>query len=133
MTGASGSPTYWYPSPPHEHRHELAIVVGILLGLIATAFLLAIFLRPEVMRAPSVVTFGGLWALFWLLVVFLFVIWILRASIRGLTGSYHGPRRYGRHFGMDPATQIVRERFARGELTRDQFDQMMRDLDGRRY
>lgn len=35
-------------------------------------------------------------------------------------------RRYWRHY--DQSYNILRERFARGEITKDQFEQMMRDL-----
>jgi putative membrane protein len=54
--------------------------------------------------------FFGLWAL-----VF-FTSWPLRASY--LTGR----------LGRDPSYQIVRERYARGEITKEQFQQMMHDL-----
>jgi uncharacterized membrane protein len=41
---------------------------------------------------------------------------------------------YGRpywHYPGDGAKEILRERYARGEIGKDQFDQMMRDLDRR--
>ena len=38
----------------------------------------------------------------------------------------HCPRRYWRY--GDQAYYILRERYARGEITKDQLDQMMRDL-----
>src|SRR5574341_1450171 len=38
----------------------------------------------------------------------------------------HYPRRYWRY--GDDAYYILRERYARGEITKEQFEQMMRDL-----
>lgn len=35
------------------------------------------------------------------------------------------------HYPGDGAKEILRERYARGEIGKDQFDQMMRDLDQR--
>jgi uncharacterized membrane protein len=48
------------------------------------------------------------------------------ARVRARQGGYGGPRR-----GPDPAVVIARQRYARGEITREQFDQIMTDL-GRR-
>ena len=48
--------------------------------------------------------------------------------------AFWGPRRWGYYRGYGPygrqneAYHIRRERYARGELTKDQYDQMMRDL-----
>ena len=39
-------------------------------------------------------------------------------------GLRHG---YGYHYG--DANEILRQRYARGEITKEQFDQMMRDLE----
>ena len=45
----------------------------------------------------------------------------------GLGWGYQ--RRYG-WWRYDGASQILRERYAKGEITKEQFDQMMRDLEG---
>ncbi len=70
---------------------------------------------------------GWLWGLvmliFWLLVlagiVFL-VLWVLRAYRRGEAAPPSG--------GTSRALEILKERYARGELTREQYDQMRRDI-----
>jgi putative membrane protein len=36
----------------------------------------------------------------------------------------------GRYYGGDSATQVLRERFARGEITKEQLEQMRKDLQG---
>jgi len=61
--------------------------------------------------------FGGIWMIvFWGGLIALIVWGITRLSRRG------GPA------GRQDALDIARERYARGEITREQFDQIKRDL-----
>ena len=60
---------------------------------------------------------------FFLIPFFFLAFFALRFLIWGWWGGY-----YGWYHGQDPATQVLRERFARGELTREQFEQMTKDL-----
>ena len=68
--------------------------------------------------------FGWVWNVFGIL----FAIWIFS---RIFGWGWRGSRRY-RYRGWYPddnnAYQIIRERYAKGEITKEQFDQMMRDL-----
>jgi putative membrane protein len=61
---------------------------------------------------------------FWLLVVVgivLLLVWAVRqVTHRGPTGASGGSR----------ALEIVQERYARGEITREQYEKMRRDLLG---
>lgn len=68
------------------------------------------------------------------------VVWVIRFLFWGLGGGpYYGHywRHYYRHyylrgpFAPDPAAEIARERFARGEITQEQFDQIMQQLERR--
>ncbi|GAB4275534.1 MAG: hypothetical protein Kow0056_05210 [Coriobacteriia bacterium] len=72
-----------------------------------------------------------LMGLFWLLVlagIVLLVIWIARAA----GGSGQGPSGTGRGGPQggadDPAVRIARERFARGEITKEELDEILRTL-----
>jgi putative membrane protein len=81
--------------------------------------------------------YGGGWGywgwgwwfwVFWAVIVFL-IIWGF-----GRSGGWHGRRR-GSRLGDDemigevpPEEQILRERFARGEITKEEFDRRLRDL-----
>ena len=64
----------------------------------------------------------------WLGPLMMFVFWML--VIGGialiLRSWWHQPARSGQQ--RDLALDILRERYARGELTREQFDEMRRDL-----
>jgi putative membrane protein len=54
----------------------------------------------------------------------IFIFFIFRVAFWGWGGGWgRGYYRYG------DAREILRQRYARGEITKDQFDQMMRDLD----
>ena len=73
--------------------------------------------------------FGGTWMtglgfLFWLLVVagvVALVIWIVRTSSQRGTGtSPQGP----------DALEIARRRYASGEISKEQYDQLKKDLGG---
>ncbi len=62
--------------------------------------------------------FGGLWALlFWGAIIAL-VVWV----VKRLTGGDESTPRQ-----RDPL-DIAKERYARGEITREQFDQLKKDL-----
>jgi putative membrane protein len=73
--------------------------------------------------------FGGSWMmgiglLWWLLViagVVVLVVWAVRASSpRGTGSSPHGP----------DALEIARRRYASGEISKEQFEQLRKDLGG---
>lgn len=63
---------------------------------------------------------GGLMWIFWLL-LFLVIAWVIRAAVGG--GGGPSPRS-----GSSPM-EILRERYARGEIDRDTFEQMKKDLE----
>jgi putative membrane protein len=66
--------------------------------------------------------FGWLGAIFLIFIVFLVVRWFFWPWRRG-GGYYSYP-----HPQRVDAASIVRERYAKGEITKEQFEQIMRDL-----
>jgi putative membrane protein len=130
--GAYGRPySGGYPQgpPPRPHRW-LYIGLAVMLGLIGVALLLVILFPATFGYHPSSGGFGpfGLFGGFFLIFIFVWIIlWIVRIgmwSSRGRGNRQGGGRRYG-------AFAIARERYARGEITREQFDQIMQDLQRR--
>jgi putative membrane protein len=70
--------------------------------------------------------FGWLWIFFGFFLFFGLLRW---AFFPWHWGGYY--RRYGYGYGYgrgEAAYHILRERYARGEITKDQYDAMMRDL-----
>lgn len=70
--------------------------------------------------------FGVLWFVIhvvaWILAVW-FIIWVIRAVF----GRNHHHRKG--YWMMRDATDIVRERYAKGEITKEQFEAMKKDLE----
>ena len=110
------------------------IAIGIGIAAIVAIALVFVLLANGVIGSNSGPRPGwGVWGGF--LLVFL-IVWIAFFVIRialwtGRRGSGYGG--YGRYGGphRDPAVMAARQRYARGEITREQFDQIMTDL-GRR-
>ncbi len=70
---------------------------------------------------------GILWfafhAICWLLVAW-FLLWI----IRSIFGHRHHGRAYRHWMNMDRSHSIIRERYAKGEITKEEFEKMTQDL-----
>lgn len=69
--------------------------------------------------------FGGMWFgwLFWLVILAVIVWAVVTVVNKNQKNNYNGnPLRHG------DALEILKERYARGEINRDQFEQMKRDL-----
>ena len=62
----------------------------------------------------------------WNIIGLLFVVWIFSMLIRG--GWWGRGYRYRRRWYGNDEYQILRERYARGEITKEQFEQMTKDL-----
>lgn len=142
--GPSSGPPYGYPGSggygnaqrPRRSRvwivAAVALAVVAIIGVILLLYLDGVFGASPVGGRPYFGVFGGFFLL--ILVVWL-AFFLLRISFWGARtqgryggGGYGG---YGPRRGPDPAVVIARQRYARGEITREQFDQIMTDL-GRR-
>ena len=121
--------------PPRRGRPTwfwvvLGIGVAAIVGIVIVFVLLA---NGAIGNASGPRPFFGVWGGFLLLFL---LVWVAFFVIR--MALWSGRRRYGyggynRPAGMrrDPAVMAARERYARGEISREQFDQIMTDL-GRR-
>ena len=87
---------------------------------------------PWMMGSMSIL--GWIAGLFFLLLFIWVIVWIVRAAAWGIDGSFRSRHFYraAAHWRFDPAFETARERYARGEITREQFDQIAADLDRRR-
>lgn len=67
--------------------------------------------------------FGGLWMLaFWVLIIVL-IVWAVKKV------TEHGESR-GSAFPKRDPLDIAKERYAKGEISREQFEQIKKDLHG---
>lgn len=65
---------------------------------------------------------------FGFIIPLIFIFFFVRIVFWGF-GGWGWRRRYWYGSGYGDAHEILRQRYARGEITKDQFDQMTRDLE----
>jgi len=113
-----------YVRPSHMFRWVIvAVVVLAAIWLAASLFFFA--MRPMMspyytFYHPFFFPFGLIFGIFVIFIVFGALRWVFW----GLGGGYR--RRYWKY--RDRPYHILRARYARGEITKEQFEQMMRDL-----
>lgn len=105
----------------------LAVMFILMIILIGVAVVIRVLVRPQGIPIYRWgIGMGGLLiGLLWLLIFIWIISWIFR-SFRYSHMYYHN-NRWDR-WNHDDAVKILRERYARGEITKEQFDQMMKDL-----
>ena len=124
--------------PTHHHGVGLfgwaifALVALVVIGIFVTPFLWGYYgMMPAAATTHYPFPFFG-WFLFpFGFLIFLFVIFFaVRWLVFPWRGYYRGGRGNWGNWGSPE--EILRRRYARGDITKDQFDQMMRDLEQHR-
>ena len=105
-------------------RKGLAWLFGGLLLLLIVALVFAGIGR--LFYVPATMPYYGGW--FFFPFGFLFFLFIIFLVGRLIFWPWGWGWRRGYWYHHDEAGEILRQRYARGELTKEQFDQMMRDL-----
>jgi len=120
--------------PPPRQVRWFPIIVGLVF-VVAASLILLVLLYPASfgLAAPSSPyrfgLFGGAFFLFFILIVVFFIVrvafWSTRASqYRGRYRQNYPPGGYG----PNRPAMVARMRYARGEITREQYEQIMKDL-----
>ena len=106
--------------------------IGLIGGLILVAllFIAISWIGHPFYPATGPYYYGGLWFFFpfGFIFFFFFVFFIARLLFWPWAWGW----RRGYWYRHDEAYDILRQRYARGEITKDQYDQMTRDLEQRR-
>lgn len=73
--------------------------------------------------------YDGMWGFggFFMLVFWIAIIWAVFALIR-LTMHSSGGHSHHKPYSEDASMKILRERYARGEIDKKEFDEKMKDL-----
>jgi len=114
----------------------LPIAIAVVLVAVAALILLILLYLGPFGFAPSSYPyrfglFGGVFFLFFILIVVFFIVRVLFWSSRmGRYGRRSGPGSPA-GYGPNRPVMVARMRYARGEITREQYDQIIQDL-GRR-
>jgi putative membrane protein len=115
-----------YRTNPARHRHYFGWAFLALFAVLGTVAVVSwLFYRPVPPYSGPYYywfPFGGFFAIFWIIAIF----WVARWFLWGGRWGYYYPSRHWRHY--DSAYLILRERYAKGEITKEQYDQMIRDL-----
>ena len=105
------------------------ILVVLVFSLLVTAFF---FAGPATMGAAPYPYyprsfFGFFFFPFGIIFFFLLIFFVFRLAFWPWRRGYYG--YHGHWRSWDDANEILRQRYARGEITKDQFEQMQHDLD----
>ncbi len=113
-----------------SHRRKgLGWLIGGLILFIVVAFTFAAVARPYFYSAMMPHYGGWLFFPFFFPFGFLFCLLVIFALGRLLFWPWAWGWRRGHWYHHDEAGEILRTRYAKGEITKEQFDQMMRDLE----
>lgn len=143
MTATGGPGSYYPPGMglrPPRHRVRWGIVVIGVVFIALAILLLFVALYPAsfgVSASPRFGLFGGVFLLFFLLILGFFILrvafWSTRMSYRSGYGGGGGPGGFGPGprggmGGPNRPLYVARMRYARGEITREQYEQIVQDL-----
>jgi putative membrane protein len=114
----------------HLRRHSvLGWVIASLVLVAVVAFIVALATRgfPYYPTTPynGYPFFGWFFFPFGFFFIFFIIFGVSRLIFWPWGGGWR--RGYWNHYG--DAREILRQRYARGEITKEQYDQMMRDLE----
>ena len=134
----TGPPSYFEPQgmarPPRPPgvRWLPILIGGILVGVAALVLLILLYPTSFGLAPPTYPyrfgLFGGFFFFFFVLIVVFFIVrvafWSTRQSRYGRGYRRPGPGGYG----PDRPAMVARMRYARGEISREQYEQIMQDL-----
>ena len=112
--------------------HWLPIIIGAMFAIVAVLLLLIAFYPAWFGLTsgpyPYRWGFGGIFLVFFVLIVLFFIARVVFWSTRASRYGRRHPGSANGNPGMNRPAMVARMRYARGEITREQYDQIMKDL-----
>src|SRR5438094_9045971 len=112
-----------------RHRKFIGWGIAAFLFLIGVAIVIGLIVRAIVGPSAGFGYFPFFFFPFGFFIFVFFLFFLFRGLFWGWGGwGWRGYPMYGRSGYHDGAAEILRRRYASGELTKDQFDRMLRDI-----
>ncbi len=112
--------------------HWIRLGFLLVFAVFVAAMIYFMFIVAPTLSTGTAYTYPMAWFPFgWIMIFFGFflIFGLLRFAFWGPRwGGYYRHSGYGPYGRENDAYHILRERYARGEITKDQYDAMMRDL-----
>jgi len=136
-------PPYYYPEPARWAFPVVALVLLLVPVIIVSAILLQVFFGGMPYGMMTTGDRDWIVGLVGLLIAVIVIVAVLRVFVSGLffPGYYAADRwarrayRHGYYahgpwgpWGVDPALTVARDRYARGEISHEEYDRIVRDL-----
>src|SRR2546428_11752827 len=114
----------------NRHRRLIGWGIAGLLLLIGVAIVIGVVVRAILGPSGGFGHFPFFFFPFGFFIFVFFLFFLFRGLFWGWGGwGWRGYPIYGRYGYPDGAAEILRRRYARGEITQDPFEQMMRDTE----
>lgn len=124
-----------------EPRRWVALAFAVMLALIGLSIAFSIVIPvlhgSTFMWNMNGMEWGWVPGLIFGLIILWIIFWVVSGLLWRVSSPYWERHRYYRHYPHyyrhayeygDPAVAVARERLARGEITKDQYEQLLRDL-----
>jgi len=135
--GSGPNPSTGVAEPRPSVYREVAAILALLVIAIVIGVVDLLLQGQTLSISSALASWNWLFTVAIVIIVVVIVVWTLRLATGGV-GAGHRERRYERRrlrYGdatpvssPDSAIQIARERYARGEISQQQLDQILRQL-----
>ena len=121
----------------HIHARSGFLWIVVALAIVAVVVFLGSALAHNYFYPGGMPYYGYQWSGWWFFpfgffIFLIFLFFIFRVAFWGFGGGWGWRRRYWYGYGYTDAREILRQRYARGEITKHQFEQMTTDLEQHR-